>query len=338
MRYDKKFKMLIRVYDIYLYFFERIVNIALSQFDWENLPDTCDRLYIERTALYNGAVAFSIPSGLDVWLSTGFLPVTKNIPTKYVDEYLNIEKKYTEQGIKDYNNIISGELNIEDQILKQNSTGFNTYLNTNSSFDVYGYPRNIRGIGYNGEQWECEEWMIFYDNMTKTSLLPKIDLYAKMMTEVYCTMRNNIRQMNTPYIVTSPKNRSKSIKELFRAIFSFEPVIEINQSIDDDIKVLSLKTEYIADDLMELSRDLWRECLNMLGISANNPKKERLVTEEVAMDKESDIISLNSRLLNRKDFCDKINKKYGLNISVKLSSLNYNVDDLVNESLNIGGD
>lgn len=329
MKPNKKFTMIIRIYDIYMYFYERIINLALSQFEWQGLPDTCDRLYLERCALVNGSAAFSIPKGSDIWLSTGYLPVSGPIPNKYINEYLGVEKDRLSEVEKDYLRVVKGERigDIERQLATQN--GYKNYIKTYGRFDVYGYPVNIRGVGYNAEQWECEKWEIFYDNMTKQSLIPKIDLYAKMLTEIYCTMRNNVRQQNTPYVISTPKNKSYSFKELFRAVFSFEPVIELNsQFTEDEVKVFPLQAPYIGQDLMELAREVWNECLNMLGISTATAKKERLITEEIYLDRQADLLSLNSRLLNRVDFCNKMNRRHGLNLSVNLSTSSMDIEEL----------
>ena len=39
-------------------YYERLVNAALSIFKWENLPDTIDEVFLERTLFYNGCALF----------------------------------------------------------------------------------------------------------------------------------------------------------------------------------------------------------------------------------------------------------------------------------------
>lgn len=58
----------------------------------------------------------------------------------------------------------------------------------------------------------------------------------------------------------------------------------------------------------------------MLGITAETTKKERLLNNEITMDRQEDIITLNARLMNRVDFANKMNKKYDFDLSVNLSS------------------
>ena len=329
--------MVINVHEVYLYFYERIVNIALSQFVWDGLPETCNRRYMEWCALMNGAAAMSQPVGIPgKWLSTGFLPTSKSIPGRVMREILN---KGTAEDITHRLAVESEEVagrfpdNVTLQI-KEQTGNVTRFLSAHATYDVYGDPNHIRGIGFNGEQWDTETWCIFYDNMTKTSLMPKIELYAKMLTEIWCTMRNNVRQQNTPYIVQVPKQCSFSVKEFFRAIFTFEPVIEVNQALTDSITKLDLGANLIAPELMNLMRDVWQECLSTLGISAKQDKKERMITSEAALNRQADIVELSSRLLNRIEFCEKMNNLYGLNLSVKMSSNIPQIDDI----LGIGGD
>lgn len=41
-------------------FFDQILNIALSRFQWSGLPKTCDERYIERQLLFNGMVSIAM--------------------------------------------------------------------------------------------------------------------------------------------------------------------------------------------------------------------------------------------------------------------------------------
>ena len=51
-RADKQ--LIIENSEIYRYYRERLINLALSQFEWHGLPETCDRLFFEKSLLYNG--------------------------------------------------------------------------------------------------------------------------------------------------------------------------------------------------------------------------------------------------------------------------------------------
>lgn len=254
--------------EIYNYYRERLINVALSQFEWHGLPDTCDRLYFEKRLLFDGKACMLKPIGSEEWMSLGYV--------------------------------------------------------TNGSLNVYGYPTDILGVGFNATNIQPEVWEFLYDNMTKQSLLPKIDLYARLLWEVHNTFRSNLKHQNTPYIVTGTKNQELSFKNLFNRIFGFQPYILMKRPEDAQaIQVLQTGVDYRGNELLDSLKVVWAEALAMLGITAETTKKERLIGDEITLNRQEDIISLNSRLLNRVEFCNKMNKKYGLELSVNISSEDY---------------
>ena len=108
------------------------------------------------------------------------------------------------------------------------------------------------------------------------------------------------------------------------------PFIFGNKQFDISNKLNVLKTDapYLIDKLEDHKHEIWNEALTFLGINnANTDKKERLITSEV--ESNDDLINyyLNCFYKTRKDACDRINKKYGLNIEI---SLNKDVLDLLN--------
>ena len=262
----KESRLVIENSEIYQHYRERLVNLALAQFSWNNLPETCDRRWLEKSLLFNGQAAFIKPVGMEDWLSVNFI----------------------QRG----------------------------------GFDVYGYPLKIYGIGYNAKHIEPEKFEVFYDNMTRKTLLPMIDLYAKLLWEVHNTFRSNLQHQITPYIVASTRNQELSFKNFFNRLLGFDPVITIRntEDIENSIKVLPLDVKFEGRELIECLQLVWAEALTVLGIAPETTKKERLITDEITINRQEDAISLNARLMNRVDICNKMNKKYGWDISVNLSS------------------
>lgn len=268
MRREEK-NLVIRNSEIYMYYRERLINLALAQFEWHGLPETCDRLYFEKSLLFNGKAAMGKVTGTDIWLGLDY--------------------------------IYKGTL------------------------DVYGYPTDIRLVPANGRTGliEVDEWQFLFDNMTWASLMPKIDLYARLLWEVHCTYRSNLQQQITPYLILSNRNQSLSIKNLFNRLFGFQPVIEVKNTFDpESIKTIDTRVDFKGTEILENLKVVWAEALSMLGITAETTKKERLLNDEITIDRQEDLISLNSRLLNRVEFCNRMNKKFGFDLSVNLSSDN----------------
>lgn len=271
MRREDK-QLVIENSEIYLYYRERLINLALAQFEWHGLPETCNRLFMERSLLFNGKACFIKPEGTDFWLST-------------------------------------------DWVYK-------------GTLDVYGLPTEIRGIGYGKYNYiEGNEWEIFYDNMTWTSLIPKIDLYARLLWECHNTFRSNLQHQITPYLVLTNKNQLLGLKNFFNRLLGFQPVIEVRDSFDPEtIKSIDTRVDFHGKELLETLKATWAEALAMLGITSETTKKERLIGDELTLNRQEDIISLNSRLLNRIEICNKMNKKYGWNVSVNLVSDKFELD------------
>lgn len=266
MRREDK-RLVIENSEIYRFYRERLINLALAQFEWHGLPETCDRLYFEKQLLFTGTAAMGTPVDTDIWLSLGW--------------------------------VMKGGLN------------------------VYGYPMDIRLIGANGKNnpIEVDKYMFLYDNMTMTSIIPMIDLYARLLWEVHNTYRSNLQQQITPYLVLTTKNESLGIKNLFNRILGFQPVVEVKNTFNpDSIQTLDTRVDFKGVDILQNLKLLWAEALSILGITAETTKKERLLNNEITLDRQEDLISLNARLLNRVDFCNKMNKKYGFELSVNLSS------------------
>lgn len=309
--------------DLEAYYFFRLVNVALAEFSYDNLPPTCDRRYMELVALTRGSAAVYVPEGTDFWLSTGYIPWDGT-------------SRPSMATARQYADLLS----------EQSMAAYDKYFNSPNVFDVYGNPTRILGIGFNGEQSrpEGDKWGVFFDNMTREPLIVHIRRYAQLLAETHMTFRMNLRMQNKPYMVTSSRNKQYSFKQFFKALFSFEPVVEIapNLDINEAVNVLDLRVDYKGTELLENLKEIWAQALDMLGIASQSTKKERLLTGEIQMDRQADLITMNSRLLNRTEFWEKMNKEHGLNVKVKMSSNDIDFEtvfgDVINPENNEGGE
>ena len=252
-------------HEIYQYYRSRLIAAALAQFEWDNLPETCDRRYLEYSLLTAGTAAFYIPEGQDFWLSTNYV--------------------------------------------------------FDGTFDVYGYPTSIKGMGYNAANIPTSKFYVCYDNVLREPLISKIDLYARLLYETHQVYRSNLRQQTSPYIVVGAKKKAMSFQTIIQQIMSFIPVVPLDNGISpDDIKPLDMRVDFKGRDILDCLKVIWAEALSMLGITAQTTKKERLTDDEVHLNRMADMIALNTRLMTRIDFCNKINKAEGLDLAVNLST------------------
>lgn len=265
---------------IFNYYRDRLLAAALAQFEWENLPDTCDSLYFERSLIFNGQAAiYSVEGSPDTWLSTGFV--------------------------------------------------------FNSGFNVYGYPTQIKGVGYNQANIPVDQFVVCYDNVMKETLLPHINFWAKQLYETHNTFRSNLRHQNKPYIVKADKNTLLTVRNFFNNMFGYDPVIEVRPGSFDanNIESVDLKVDFKGKELLDCLQTQWKDALSFLGITEGTAKKERMIEDEVMLNRMGDMVSLETRMKTRRDFCERFNRATGMNISVRLSAEEF---DLVpyNESDN----
>lgn len=267
---------------------ERLTNLALSQFEWKGLPSSIDRRFLESLLLTQGTAAIYVPEGTNVWVVSRWIigPVQEGLP-----------------------------------------------------FDIYGYPKNIIGVDFNGIQrrvtpmtngvfpvrnkdffliWDNQSWLPGTGN--RNTLMPIINFYAQQLYEVHETMRINLRHQNTPYLAVTNKKNLLSVRNFFNKLKAFDPVIEVNEPVNmagnpQQFNVFQTGVPWNGESLLAVRDKLWYDALSVLGISGVTTKQERLITGELSMNRMEPLLSLNSRLLERMEFCNKFNETFGTAIT-----------------------
>ena len=244
----------------------RLINIALTQFTYENTPPKFDRLFFEKKMLFDGKAAMLHEPITDEWYSLG----------------------YASQG----------------------------------KLDLYGYPTEIRGIGYNTANVIPDEFVVFYDNPLRQSIMPYIDMYARQLAECHMTFRVNLDKQNIPFIVTCGRNQQLTYKNLFARMAGFQRLFFMKRK-DDKENIEALKTDvpYIGIELLTSLRALWTQAIMFLGVapSDNVEKKERLNTEEVEFNREESDVAKTARGLGRLEGFKKWNELTGGNVIVHIN-------------------
>lgn len=97
--------------------------------------------------------------------------------------------------------------------------------------------------------------------------------------------------------------------------------------------------QYVADKLEMLKHDLLNDFLNELGVSAKSiEKKAQLISDELNIDFTSNSLAKNIYLDQREDFCKQINKMYGENVKVTYNcDVIYSLRDMELENIDNRG-
>lgn len=223
-----------------------------------------------------------------------------------------------------------------------NDPEFNAFFALRGSpsgqLNVYNNPTRYMVYGANGRfhrNLAANECVPIWANYLRQPMHNTIDLYARKLTDIDRTMDVNLAAQKTPVLITCTEEQRLTMLNLYKQYDGNEPVIFGYKIIDQaaaggqPIQAIQTGAPYIVTDLLTDKARIWAEIMTYLGINnANQDKKERLVADEVSAN--DDQIQM-CRLMNlnaRRQACDQINRKYGLNVSV-----NYNTDW---ESANFG--
>lgn len=305
---------------IYNYYRSRLIGAARAEFYYEGIPKACDRDFFETKNLFDGKAMFCIPEIL-------------------VDDT---------------------EHSLEEKI-------FSLGIAPTTRPSIYGKPLKCFGVGWTGTEGEIpddysangksevdfsrietKDFVVCYDNINRECLIPYIDMYAGILWEVHQTMRSNLKHQNKPYMVKTSEDTALTVDNFFIDWANFKPYVKIksmgkkNRDEDPktfnlkDIDVMDLRVQFLGSELAERMRFEWANALSMLGITSQYSKKaEYQNTDQLQLDKLGDDISLATRLIPRIEFCNAVNEKWGLNMSVHLSPMTKAFQDAITAPLDM---
>jgi len=262
-----------------------LTDLAASRFKWENVPEEIDLRFLELTLFYQA---------LSVFYKDG----------RY-DKFMAL--KANTNGWLDYQN---------------NPTGFNVIGNNFVSVSVSAvqdtkyYQENSSGkkLGV-----DMGMGIPIWANKQRIADVDIVLIYARRLAMFDRTVEINSLNARQPKVVVSNENMNLSMRNLSRQIEEGQNNLQIRGNIDlKDIQALDLGIDPLTILNLDIVRDRqWNKCMTLLGIdSANQDKKERLVSDEVAANDDQSSMMRFVNLNERQNAVKKINEHYGLNIKV----------------------
>lgn len=202
-------------------------------------------------------------------------------------------------------------------------------------FDVYRVPINRRAYAINGYNKELtiKNSVIIWNNYLRTNTMPMVETYAKRLYNLDRVIDVNANAQKTPLFIRCDEGQLLTMKNMYMQYDGNMPVIFADKNTSTTpIQVLSTNAPYLADRIQTLKMQLWNEALTFLGISnTNTMKKERLISDEIQRNEGGTLANRYSRLIARQEAADKINKMFGLNISVDFrDDVRFNTEMLSN--------
>ena len=279
----------------YADYLERFKKIALSVFEWVNLPPSMNAMWLEKCLYYNGQASLLKDKNY------GFIN-TKCCSNGNINIY----------GLPNSLNCYSFDF----QSSRKLYTGLNPLLTEAQK-----------------EQWEYYEAILVQNNWERTPTAGSMELFAYRLYEAQRTADVNIVAQKTPVLLLTDEDQRLTIENLYSQYQGNRPFIFGDKNNLSENVIRSIKTEapFIADKIMEYKKEIWNEALTFLGI--NNimvDKKERLITDEANSNNELINLNLQSYLAPRQEACRQFNEKFGFTrtdkeISVRVRSDLHNI-------------
>ena len=274
----------------YVDYLNRFRRIALSMFEWVNLPKSMDARYLEQCLYYNGQASLLFDKNY------GFIN-TKCAGSGYVNIY----------GLPDKFNCFSYGFNS----MRKLYTGLNPLL-TENQFE-------------NQKNYEC---ILVMNNWDRTPTAGSMELFAWRLYLAQRTCDVNISGQRFPVMIVGDEKQRLLLENLYNQYNGNQPFIfgNKNQLNDDMLKAIKTDSPYVADKITEYKKEIWNEALTYLGINnISVQKKERLTESESNENNELVNLNLQSMLAPRLEACRQFNEKYGLTgtdkeISVRVRS------------------
>lgn len=248
----------------YVQYYNRLMELSISMFEWKNLPDTVDERYLELGLFSSGCMVF-------------------------------------------FKDDVIGELALN--------------MTYQGGFDIYGEPTRRRAYSrYNQFQTTLDKdnSVIIWNNMLRTNSALDVQMFAYRLYNLDRIVDINANAQKTPVLITCDEKQKLTMKNLYLQYEGNYPVIFGDSNLDiKSLSVLKTDAPFVSDKIYDLKVKIWNEALTYLGISnINTTKKERMISDEVIRNQGGTIASRYSRLESRRIAVKKINKMFGLNITV----------------------
>lgn len=267
----------------YVQYYNRLMELSMSMFEWKNLPDTVDDRNLELGLFSSGCMVF-------------------------------------------FKDDVIGELALD--------------MTYQGGFDIYGEPTRRRAYSrYNQFQTTLDKdnSVIIWNNLLRTNSALDVQMFAYRLYNLDRIVDINANAQKTPVLITCDEKQKLTMKNLYMQYEGNYPVIFGDSNLDiKSLSVLKTDAPFVSDKIYDLKVKIWNEALTYLGISnINITKKERMITDEVIRNQGGTIASRYSRLGSRRRAVKKINKMFGLNITVDYRE-DFQSTDIKNDT--IGGD
>lgn len=205
----------------------------------------------------------------------------------------------------------------------------------NGEYNMYGLPVRWRAVGYDGlTDYDVDNTNgeLCYYSFSRISPWNALEIFARKMTHYERTEDVNLSQQMTPFIGIAPQEKRLELINLLKQFEGGEPAILGDDGLGklvDNVKTLNLGVPLITEELARSNQNVLNQALLYLGIPhLAFEKGERMIEDEARANTAPTNIMLLDCLQARREFCEKANRKFDLDIQVyfneDIESYNFN--------------
>lgn len=205
----------------------------------------------------------------------------------------------------------------------------------NGVYNMYGLPTQWRAVGYDGiTDYEVtdENGVLCYYSFARVAPWNALEIYARKMAHYERTEDVNLSQQMKPFIGIAPQEKKQELVNLIKQVEGGEPVILGDsglQKLVENVSVIDTKVPIITEELARSHQNVLNQALLYLGIPhLAFEKGERMIEDEARANTAPTNIMLLDCLQARREFAEKVNRKFGLDVHVyfneDLESYNFN--------------
>lgn len=271
--------------DTYIDYLERLKKIAISLFEWKNLPESMDARFLEFCLYYTGQAAM-LQNDAGVLINT---------------------KACTAGDINIYE--LPTSINCYSVGYNQTKKVFDGFVTDPSKPEEYAV-HVLNNLNRSATAYTIE---LFAYRLYLAQRTADTNISVNKMPFIITTEENQRLTM---------ENLFNQINENKPAIFGDKDAMS---NLKEAVKVLPTNPPFIADKLLDYKKQIFNEALEFLGINYLSEKKERLISNEVNSNNELINLNLQSYLVPRQKAAEQFNKLFGTNVEVKVRSDLYNI-------------
>lgn len=204
----------------------------------------------------------------------------------------------------------------------------------NGEFNYYWKPKTVKLLSLNGytiaENVDYNNIILVRDNILDITPFLTLCEYISKMQNVELTLTKMIEVLKLPLVFKGDKNSVTSFNKLIEDTLKFKPFAIADKSLTQDgYETFDINFPSSLEEVFSIYKNYRNMTLQSYGIyGIETQKRERLLVSEVESQNDYIDFIYQDMKTQRENFVKEVNSKYGYNIKLVETYIQYREDDL----------